>query len=320
MIDKDYCCEDRGDVREWTQIKVTVPLQQLDDLVAIMSMVNNNLMIEDYSDIDLKTCYGDLIDESILNADKTIASVSVFVPGDRSFADDLAFIRTRLSEEGLDAQAKIEIDGVNEEDWANAWKAYYKPLHIGERIVIVPAWERYEEQPGEIIVKMDPGMAFGTGSHETTRLVIGLLEKYTAPGCRMLDVGTGSGILAICASKLGAGSCRAYDIDPMAVRVANENVKDSGQTNIICGVSDLLRHVDRTEGPYDLITANIVADIIIRMTPDVGELMHESTILLVSGIIEERSDDVVAALDEHGFAIVERVVDNGWCAMAVKKK
>ena len=320
MIDKDYCCEDRGDVREWTQIKVTVPLQQLDDLVAIMSMVNNNLMIEDYSDIDLKTCYGDLIDESILNADKTIASVSVFVPGDRSFADDLAFIRTRLSEEGLDAQAKIEIDGVNEEDWANAWKAYYKPLHIGERIVIVPAWERYEEQPGEIIVKMDPGMAFGTGSHETTRLVIGLLEKYTAPGCRMLDVGTGSGILAICASKLGAGSCRAYDIDPMAVRVANENVKDSGQTNIICGVSDLLRHVDRTEGPYDLITANIVADIIIRMTPDVGELMHENTILLVSGIIEERSDDVVAALDEHGFAIVERVVDNGWCAMAVKKK
>ena len=320
MIDKDYCCEDRGDVREWTQIKVTVPLQQLDDLVAIMSMVNNNLMIEDYSDIDLKTCYGDLIDESILNADKTIASVSVFVPGDRSFADDLAFIRTRLSEEGLDAQAKIEIDGVNEEDWANAWKAYYKPLHIGERIVIVPAWERYEEQPGEIIVKMDPGMAFGTGSHETTRLVIGLLEKYTAPGCRMLDVGTGSGILAICASKLGACSCRAYDIDPMAVRVANENVKDSGQTNIICGVSDLLRHVDRTEGPYDLITANIVADIIIRMTPDVGELMHESTILLVSGIIEERSDDVVAALDEHGFAIVERVVDNGWCAMAVKKK
>ena len=320
MIDKDYCCEDRGDVREWTQIKVTVPLQKLDDLVAIMSMVNNNLMIEDYSDIDLKTCYGDLIDESILNADKTIASVSVFVPGDRSFADDLAFIRTRLAEEGLESEAKIEIDGVNEEDWANAWKAYYKPLHIGERIVIVPAWERYEEQPGEIIVKMDPGMAFGTGSHETTRLVIRLLEKYTAPGCRMLDVGTGSGILAICASKLGAGSCRAYDIDPMAVRVANENVKDSGQTNIICGVSDLLRHVDRTEGPYDLITANIVADIIIRMTPVVGELMHESTILLVSGIIEERSDDVVAALDEHGFAIVERVVDNGWCAMAVKKK
>ena len=318
-FDKDYCCEDRGDVREWTQIKVTVPLQHLDELTAIMSMVNNNLMIEDYSDIDLKTCYGDLIDESILNADKTVASVSVFVSAERSYADDLSFIRSRLAEDGLIEDAKIEIDGVNEEDWANAWKAYYKPLHIGERIVIVPAWERYTAQEGEIIVTMDPGMAFGTGSHETTRLVIGLLEKYTKQGCRMLDVGTGSGILAICASKLGAGSCRAYDIDPMAVRVANENVKDSGQTNIICGVSDLLRQVDRSEGPYDLITANIVADIIIRMTPDVGELMHENTVLLVSGIIEERSQDVVDALNEHGFCVIERALDNGWCAMAVKK-
>jgi ribosomal protein L11 methyltransferase len=318
-FDKDYCCEDRGDVREWTQIKVTVSLKNLDSLIAIMSMVNNNLMIEDYSDIDLKTCYGDLIDESILNADKTIASVSVFVSAERSYADDLSFIRSRLAEEGLTDDAKIEIDGVNEEDWANAWKAYYKPLHIGERIVIVPAWERYEAKEGEIIVRMDPGMAFGTGSHETTRLVIGLLEKYTNPGCRMLDVGTGSGILAICASKLGAGNCRAYDIDPMAVRVANENVKDSGLTNIVCEVSDLLKHVDRSEGPYDLITANIVADIIIRMTPDVGELMHENTVLLVSGIIEERSQDVVDALNEHGFRVVERVLDNGWCAMAVMK-
>lgn len=318
-FDQDYCCEDRGDVKEWTQIKVTVPLQHLDELTAIMSMVNNNLMIEDYSDIDLKTCYGDLIDESILNADKTIAAVSVFVSAERSYADDLSFIRARLAEENLADVAKIEIDGVNEEDWANAWKAYYKPLHIGERIVIVPAWEKYDAKEGEIIVTMDPGMAFGTGSHETTRLVIGLLEKYTKPGCRMLDVGTGSGILAICASKLGAGSCRAYDIDPMAVRVANENVKDSGQTNIICGVSDLLRQVDPSEGPYDLITANIVADIIIRMTPDVGELMHQDTVLLVSGIIEERSQDVADALSEHGFRIVERALDNGWCAMAVMK-
>lgn len=318
-LDKDYCCEDRGDVKEWTQIKVTVPLAQLDDLIAVMSMVNNNLMIEDYSDIDLKTCYGDLIDESILNADKTIASVSVFVSAERSYADDLSFIRTRLAEIGMADVARIQIDGVNEEDWANAWKAYYKPLHIGKRIVIVPAWEKYEAQSGEIIVRMDPGMAFGTGSHETTRLVIGLLEKYTPQGGRVLDVGTGSGILAICASKLGAGHCNAYDIDPMAVRVASENVKDSGIDNIVCGVSDLLRQVDRSEGAYDLITANIVADIIIRMTPDVGELMHENTVLLVSGIITERSQDVVNALQTHGFSIVERVEDNGWCAMAVKK-
>lgn len=318
MIDQDYVCGDYGTETEWTQIKVTVKLERLDDLVAIMSMVSNNLQIEDYSDIDLKTCYGDLIDESILNADKTIASVSVYLPAERSVAECLAFLRERFANADL-SDAKIEMVGVNEEDWANSWKAYYKPIKIGERLVIVPAWEKYTPAEGELIVRMDPGMAFGTGTHETTRLVIKLLETYTKPGCRMLDVGTGSGILAICASKLGAGECRAYDIDPMAVRVANENIKDSGLTNITCEVSDLLRQVDKSK-PYDLICANIVADIIIRMTPDVGELMHKDTVLLASGIILERSDDVVECFEKHGFRIVERLEENGWCGLAVMKK
>ena len=317
--DKDYVCEDRGDVREWTQIKVTVPLEKLDELVAIMSMISNQLQIEDYSDIDLASCYGDLIDESILNADKTIASVSVYVAGDRPCNDELAFLRERLAIADLADLAKLELNGVNEEDWANAWRTYYKPLHIGEHMVIVPAWEEYEPRDGEIVVTMDPGMAFGTGSHETTRLVIGLLEKYTKEGCRMLDVGCGSGILAICASKLGAGECFAYDIDPTAVRVANENVEKSGISNVKCAVADLLRGVDESR-PYDLITANIVADIIIRMAPDVGKHMHENTVLLVSGIILGRSEDVVSALEANGLKIVERAVDNDWCAMAVMKK
>ena len=317
MIDQDYVCGDYGTETEWTQVKVTVKLERLDDLVAIMSMVSNNLQIEDYSDIDLKTCYGDLIDESILNADKTIASVSVYLPAERSVAECISFLRERFAASNLD-DAKIEMVGVNEEDWANSWKAYYKPIKIGERLVIVPAWEKYTPVDGELIVRMDPGMAFGTGTHETTRLVIKLLETYTKEGCRMLDVGTGSGILAICASKLGAGECRAYDIDPMAVRVANENIKDSGLTNITCEVSDLLRQVDKSK-PYDLICANIVADIIIRMTPDVGELMHKDTVLLASGIILERSDDVVECFEKHGFRIVERLEENGWCGLAIMK-
>ena len=316
-MDQDYVCGDYGTQTEWTQIRVTVKLQELDELTAIMSMVSNNLQIEDYSDIDLKSCYGDLIDESILNADKTIASVSVYLPAEQSISECISFLKERFAASSL-TDPKIETVGVNEEDWANSWKAYYKPIKIGSKLVIVPAWEKYEEKEGELIVRMDPGMAFGTGTHETTRLVIQLLESYTKPGCRMLDVGTGSGILAICASKLGARECRAYDIDPMAVRVANENIKDSGLENITCEVSDLLRQVDKSS-PYDLICANIVADIIIRMTPDVGAYMHENTVLLASGIISERSDDVVECFQKHGFRIVEKLEDNGWCGLAVMK-
>ena len=318
MIDQDYVCGDYGTETNWTQVRVTVHLQELDDLVAVMSMVSSNLQIEDYSDIDLKTCYGDLIDESILNADKTIASVSVYLPAERSVPECIAFLRERFAAVGLD-DAKLETIGVNEEDWANSWKAYYKPIKIGDRLVIVPAWENYEAAEGELIVRMDPGMAFGTGTHETTRLVIRMLEKYTKPGCRMLDVGTGSGILAICASRLGAAECRAYDIDPMAVRVANENIKDSGLTNITCEVSDLLRQADRSK-PYDLICANIVADIIIRMMPDIAPFMHGETVLLLSGIISERAEDVIACVETCGYRVVEMQEENSWCGLAVMKK
>lgn len=319
LIDEDYVCEDYGEIQIWTQIKVTVPLSELDALVAVMSMINNNLMIEDYSDIDtnLKTCYGDLIDEKILNANKDIASVSVFVPSDRSYMDDLAYIRQRVAE--LSLHAEVELVGVNEEDWANSWKAYYKPIKIGEKIVICPAWERYTPAEGELVIRMDPGMAFGTGTHETTRLVIRLLEKYTKAGCRMLDVGTGTGILAICASRLGADTCRAYDIDPTAVRVARENIKDSGLTNVTCDQSDLLKQVSLEGGQYDLVCANIVADIIIRMTPDVGKYMKDDAVLLASGIIAERCDDVVACFEANGFKVVELLTDNDWCGLAVMK-
>ena len=315
-MDKDYVCEDWGDENEWTQIKVTSKLENLDDVSAVMSMISNYLQIEDYSDIDLKTCYGDLIDESILNADKTVASVSVYLAG-KGHADTVADLRARFSELCIDVS--IEINGVNEEDWANSWKEYYKPLKIGNRIVIVPAWEKYNANDGELVVKMDPGMAFGTGNHETTRLVIELLEKYVKGGERVLDVGCGSGILAICAARLGAGICRAYDIDPVAVKVARENIADSGLENITCDVSDLLRGVDKKDGGYDIICANIVADIIIRMIPDIGAYMNDGAVILASGIIVERADDVINAFEEHGFYIAEKSVDNGWCALAVKK-
>ncbi len=303
----------------WTQLKVTCKVTELDTVSAVMSVLDPSIMIEDYSDIEtgLKTVYGDLIDESILNSDKSIAACSIYVPEDKNINEYVSYIKTNLANNNI--TPKIELLGTDEEEWSTAWKKYYKPTPIGHRMVVVPSWEKYEAKDGEIIIDMDPGMAFGTGTHETTRLCAELLEEYITAGDYLLDVGSGSGILAICASKLGAGECRAYDIDPMAVRVANENIKDSGLTNITCEVSDLLRQVDKSR-PYDLICANIVADIIIRMTPDVGELMHKDTVLLASGIIMERSDDVVACFEEHGFCIVERLEENGWCGLAVMKK
>lgn len=318
-MDKDYKCGEVGIIKNWTQIKVTVDITKLDNISSIMSMVNNNLMIEDYSDIDLKTCYGDLIDEKILEADKSIASVSIYVPVEQNYTEDIAFIRSRMAEDGV--VGKIEIIGVSEEDWANSWKIYYKPLKVGKNIIIVPRWERYEPTESDIVIHMDPGMAFGTGTHETTRLVIELLEKYIKPGCRVLDVGCGSGILAICAAKLGAGLCRAYDIDPMAVRVGNENIEiNKVGKKVICNKSDLLNDVSTEAGCYDIICANIVADIIIRMSSDIGSFMNNNGILLASGIITQRVDDVINALCKNGLTVIERNEENGWCALALQKQ
>ncbi|MBO5380308.1 MAG: 50S ribosomal protein L11 methyltransferase [Clostridia bacterium] len=301
----------------WIQIKVSSAVENKDDIIAVMSMISNGLQIEDYSDLEdriLDGVYGDLIDESVLNADKTVVSVSAYVSADKPVTDHVAYISERLGALGI--EHKTELISLCEEDWADSWKQYYKPIKIGEKLVVVPMWEKYDASENEIIVKMDPGMAFGTGTHETTRLCATLLEKYVNSSTLMLDVGTGSGILAICASKLGAEKCYAYDIDPVAVRVARENVKDNDVTNIECEVSDLLKGVK--EQKYDVIAANIVADIIIRMLPDIGKYMHKDTILVISGIIDERCADVYESISKNGFTTVEEIHENGWCAISLR--
>ena len=300
----------------WTKLTVVGHTRDLDTITSVMSMLDNGLMIDDYSDFTLNGMYGDLVDDSILNADKNTVKVSLFVPEEKNLGEYRAYITERLC--ALGVEASIECEGMNEEDWSESWKQYYKPIPLG-RVTIVPAWESYEAGEGEVVIRMDPGMAFGTGTHETTRLVMRIMQDEIKGGERVLDVGTGSGILSICASKLGAKSCNAYDIDPVAVKVAKENAERDGCTNITVGVSDLLRGVDTTNGKYDFCVANIVADIIIRMMPDIGAYLTDEAPLILSGIISERADEVRASVTENGFTVVREERENDWLALMVKK-
>ena len=303
----------------WTQVKVTCNVKDLDDVCSVMSMLENSIQIEDLSDLDtsLKTVYGDLIDESIKNADKSIASCSIYVPEERNLSEYLSYINTRLSE--LKISAKTEIFGCDEEEWSTAWKKYYKPTRIGKNVVIVPSWEKYEPKKTDVVIDMAPGMAFGTGTHETTRLCAALLENNVKAGDFMLDVGSGSGILAIIAKKLGADYVSGCDIDEVAVRTEKENAERNG-CKIDFYRSDLLKSVKLKDGrKFDIVTANIVADIIIRMSDDIGEYIAPGGLLIASGIIDERENDVDAAICKKGFQKVTANHEKGWCACLYRR-
>lgn len=301
---------------KWTKLTAECNVKALDDVVAVMSMLDNGLMIEDYSDFSLNGMYGELVDEQILNAKRDTSKVSIFVPEEKSVTEYLAFIKERFG--ALNIEAKISMDDMNEEDWSESWKQYYKPVPLG-RVTIVPAWEDYTPTPEETVIRMDPGMAFGTGTHETTRLVIRLMQDEPLEGVRLLDVGTGSGILSICASKLGAKWCCAYDIDPVAVKVARENAKDGGCDNVTVGVSDLLRGVDLSEGKFDFCVANIVADIIIRMMPDIHNYVKDEAPIILSGIIEPRADEVRECIRACGYTVIKELKENDWLGIMIRR-
>ncbi len=304
---------------DWSQIKVKCRHDCLDRVTAIMSMIDSGLMIEDYSDIEenLMPVYGELVDDAILTADREVCYVSFFLPEVKDIADALAFLRERFAAEGIDYE--VSVQGVNEEDWANAWRKYYRPLKIGEHLVVVPMWEDYTPAEGEVIIRMDPGMAFGTGTHETTRLCAAMLEKYIQPGDNILDIGTGSGILSLFAAKLGCSYADAFDIDPVAVRVANENALANNTPNVTCGVSDLLSAVD-PDKHYRLAMANIVADILIRMAPDIRSHLASGAHLICSGIIEERAEDVAAAMAAGGLSLVDSASESDWRVLVFENR
>ncbi|ODA42598.1 50S ribosomal protein L11 methyltransferase [Desulfosporosinus sp. BG] len=205
----------------------------------------------------------------------------------------------------------VQAKGISlkEEDWATAWKAYFKPIRIGKKILIKPTWEQVEPLAGDIVLELDPGMAFGTGTHATTTLCLEELEKIVKPGQIVFDLGTGSGILAIAAAKLGA-KVDAVDLDAVAVKVAQENVdlnRVSDQVKVLRGdLGTVLK------GQADIVIANIIADVILMLLPDLKRILRPEGEFLASGIIEPRAVDVEAGLKEAGFEILERVEDSGW--------
>jgi len=301
---------------EWIKLSPVGKSRDTETLAAVMSMIDEGIMIEDYSDVTTDGMYGALIDENILNADKTRAVVSVFVDAKTNIGELRSYLSERIGALSLDAT--VETEGMREEDWAEVWKKYYHPIPLG-RVTVVPAWQEYTPKEGEAIIRMDPGMAFGTGTHETTRLVMRLMQDETLDGARVLDVGTGSGILALCASKLGARECYAYDIDPVAVRVAQENVEKDGARNVFCGVSDLLSGVDLDGGKYDFVLANIVSDIILRLLPDLPDYMKDGGRVILSGIIGDRVDEIRAAVKARGLSVVREECERDWFAILAEK-
>lgn len=205
----------------------------------------------------------------------------------------------------------IQAKGISlkEEDWETAWKAYFKPIRVGEHFLIKPSWELVEPLEGDIVLELDPGMAFGTGTHATTTLCLRTLEGIIKPGQRVFDLGTGSGILAIAAAKLGA-NVEAVDLDSVAIRVAQENVELNRVNDRVRVVRGDLGSV--LTGQADVVIANIIADVILILLSDLKRILHPDGEFLASGIIENRADDVAEGLKEAGFEIMERVEDSGW--------
>lgn len=247
-------------------------------------------------------------------------TVKAWLPEDSSLPGRMEQLRLRMDEMGqyLDkGTGSIACSEIQDEDWANNWKAYFHPEKIGERIVVKPSWEEYTPNDDEIVIELDPGMAFGTGTHATTSMCVNYLEEYVQPGMQVFDVGTGSGILAIASAKLGAAHVQAADYDSVAVKVAKENIAENHEEEkISIFQSDLLKNMT---GKADLIIANIIADIIIRMFNDVDAYLNENGAILTSGIIADRIKDVIEAAEKAGFAVDKMSEKAGWAAIVFRR-
>ena len=314
----------------WTEVKIYTTTAGIDPLTgSMLDLGLQGFMIEDAQDFDEflhdTTPHWDYVDQAVMEKMKDCETcVTIYVADNPQGMEELMQVRQILARlkaqdpDGKYGRLELEMKDVDEEDWSNAWKKYYHPVQVGEHLVVCPSWEAYDRQPDDVVLTLNPGMAFGTGTHDTTRLCMELLEKYITPQDTVLDVGCGSGILDITAALLGANKIIGCDIDEVAVKVAGENAALNGvQDRIAFHQGDLTSQV---EGSFQIICANIVADVIIRLSEDAGRYLAKDGIFITSGIIDTREQDVLDALEQNGFQVIERRTSGGWVALACKAK
>ncbi len=306
---------------DWLEIKISLPAEKVEEAAAIANMVvPYGIYIEDYSDLEQgawEIAHIDLIDEDLLQQDRSVAYIHVYFDPSENPAEAVAFLQERFA--AVSIPCKVETNYVREQDWANNWKKYFKPLPVGEKLLICPSWETVENSEERTILSIDPGMAFGTGGHDTTRMVLKAIEPLITAETEVLDVGCGSGVLAIATLLLGAKSAVGVDIDELAVKMAVENGEKNGLSfpryTILQG--DL---VQKVSGTYDLILANIVADAILMLSPSIPTFLKPNGTYIVSGILAERGDEVADALAACGFSVCERLQRGGWICFVCRKE
>lgn len=299
----------------WCEVKVKVPAEYGEIVAEIFQEEGAGGVVYDDPGI-LKE--KSIQDDEYLGKDFNLPEhfgVRSYLPVDDRLGERLIRIKQRIGEI-IEAEVELKLEQIKEEDWAEAWKQYFKPERIG-KIVIKPSWEEFIPSGNEVVIELDPGMAFGTGTHPTTRLCLKLLQEIITPQTKMLDVGTGSGILALSGAKLGAAKVTAMDIDPVAVKVTLDNIKRNRMEGLIeVYESNLLNR--RLDSKFNLVVANIISNAIIEISSQLKRVLEPGGLFLASGIIEERYAEVLDSLIKQGFSHVKNVFEEGWVGLIVK--
>lgn len=297
---------------DWLDFKIEVPAEQKELAEYIAGSISSQgIYIEDYTDVmeqALEIAHIDLVDEQLLKRDKSVVIIHIYLNEENRF-ETILTIKDRLSKAGI--TYRITSDMIGEEDWANNWKQYFHQIEVGEKLTICPHWEKPESDNGRKVLLLEPGLAFGTGTHATTALCLETLERYVKQGDTVLDIGCGSGILSIASLILGAQSAVGVDIDEKAVKTACENARlngfDGTKANFLQG-----NLADKVSGRYSFIVANIVADVILKLIKDVPGLLQPNGVFIVSGIIDSRVCEVCESFSLYGFEIREHIAKDEW--------